>query len=715
MTNAAKILSSTFASLIVLGLAGSALAQQSGKKGEKSASGQSDSPYGDADEKGGAKPPPEEATPTGKASETPKPGPEEKPEKEKNSPGDVNDPGAPDTMSAGAQAYQKALKRRRMAATTPLSRQRLRDELSKVEAKLADGRRDEAIGDLVYLVESPRFTPFAASEEGRNAQFLLGDSLGRGGAVKPARGYLVKLLTGSQSDIWYRRAVRSLVDFGLESEQPEAILGDLAKVSKGAPEEMRADIAYLTGRTHEKRGRRAQALAELAKVSPRSRFWAQATYLSGMLEVERGAYKKGENLFCKVADPKLTPKKAPLFGGTDFFRVRDLARLALGRVAHERYRFDDARYYYYLVPRDSDHLPEALYEAATTRYEAKDYDGARELMNELTALDVHHPYEDEAWVFDAYLDLAMCRFLKADAKLGEFLKRYEPVRNTARRIAKDDKAVQRLVEAVRTGADPAASGVAGNAKVVRTLGALLRLDAGYGRASRRLAQLDHQLSGLRGALGELDEASRRLATPKSVRPQAKGSLAESPVDKVARIESQLAEVKRLLREAERSSKAKKSELKSLAKQVEALQIKARAARVATTPEAAKAAKKGTTDSDLAEVIRKDRARAVRLYADAEKLRTLVEGQQLALAKDALVRLDRRLSRLLRRARLGKVETVLGQKRALELEVEALSQGLLPQTIVDSLDAQRYLQDDEEYWPFDGEDWEDEYVGGEGLR
>ena len=30
-------------------------------------------------------------------------------------------------------------------------------------------------------------------------------------------------------------------------------------------------------------------------------------------------------------------------------------------------------------------------------------------------------------------------------------------------------------------------------------------------------------------------------------------------------------------------------------------------------------------------------------------------------------------------------------------------------------AERWLQADEEYWPFDGEDWEDEYVGGEGLR
>ena len=65
--------------------------------------------------------------------------------------------------------------------------------------------------------------------------------------------------------------------------------------------------------------------------------------------------------------------------------MRDLARLGLGRVAHEQYRFDDARYYYYLVPHDSDNLPEALYETATTRYEAKDYEGARE------SIDLTHP------------------------------------------------------------------------------------------------------------------------------------------------------------------------------------------------------------------------------------------------------------------------------------------------------------------------------------
>ena len=86
-----------------------------------------------------------------------------------------------------------------------------------------------------------------------------------------------------------------------------------------------------------------------------------------------------------------------------------------------------------------------------------------------------------------------------------------------------------------------------------------------------------------------------------------------------------------------------------------------------------------------------------------------------LAKDALHRLDLRLSRLLRRARLGRIESVLGKKHALEVEIEAINAGYLPKGAVDSLDAARYLRDNEEYWPFEGDDWPDEFVGTEGLK
>ncbi len=512
---------------------------------------------------------------------------------------------------------------------------------------------------------------------------------------------------------WYRKAVRSLVDFGLESDEPDTFVKDLSTVPPSAPEELRGDIAYLSGRADERRKDPAAALVEYAKVTPRSRFWAQATYLSGLIEVEQGDLKKGENLFCKVADPKQTPKKAPLFGGNDFFRVRDLARLGLGRVAHEQFRFDDARYYYYLVPADSDHLPEALYEAATSRYEAKDYEGARELMDQLKALHRNHPYQDEAWILDAYIDLATCHFPAADKKLGVFIARYEPVRNAARRLIQDPAAMKKLVEAVRSGADPAGADIGVKGDVARTLGALLRLDAGYSHASLRLARLDHEMSGLRGAMGDLDEANRRLATPKSVRAQSATPIGQTANDKIARIDAQLAEVRRLLREVQRTGKAKAADIADLTRSLQALEAQARAARAAAAAmPASQAAGKGT---DLPDVLRADRQRASQLYENSAKLRVKLAAEQQGMARDALVRLDRRLSRLLRRARLGRVETVLGKKRALEVEIEALSQGLLPQTIVDSLNAARYLRDDEEYWPYDGEDWKDEYVGGEGLR
>jgi hypothetical protein len=621
-------------------------------------------------------------------------------------------PAALDTRGSAIAAYQQALERRKLAATESLSAQRLRDDLTVIEEKLLGGRRDEAIGDLVYLIESPRFAPFAAGPEGRTALFLLGDALGRAGAHDLSRAYLVPLLTGNPTDTWYRKAANSLVDFGLESERPAVFLEDLKVVPETAGDELRGDIAYLAGRAAEAAGKPDQALSEYGKVRERSRFWAQATYLSGVIEVDRKSYKRAEELFCRVADPKRTPKRAPLFGGGDFFRVRDLARLGLGRVAHEQFRFDDARYYYYLVPADSERLPEALYETATTRYEAKDYAGARQAMDDLRRKATNHPYEDEAWILDSYIDLAMCRFPLADKKLNVFLKRYEPVRDAARKLASDQDAMRKLTEALRTGADPAGAGLGVPESTARTLASLLRVDTGYGRATLRLTQLDHQMNGLLAAIGDLDEAQRRLASPKELRGQAAGPLGQSESEKQARVESQVAEVRRLIRQAERTGGRSAADLEVLKKELAALEIQVRAARARRVEPSTGPA---PTGRDLPDLISQDRQQAVELHAASTMLRESIETEQLALAKDSFERLDRRLTRLLRRARLGRVETVLGKKRSLEIEIEALSQGLLPQTIVDSLDAARYLGDDEEYWPFEGEDWEDEYVGGEGLR
>ena len=64
---------------------------------------------------------------------------------------------------------------------------------------------------------------------------------------------------------------------------------------------------------------------------------------------------------------------------------------------------------------------------------------------------------------------------------------------------------------------------------------------------------------------------------------------------------------------------------------------------------------------------------------------------------------------------GREMALKWKKRALEVEIEAISAGYLPKDALDTLDAARYLRDSEEYWPFEGDDWPDEFVGSEGLK
>ena len=617
---------------------------------------------------------------------------------------------AGELFASALRAYHAALLARRLGVQD-LRREVVGARVAEAEQLMVTGRVDEAIARLGELVEHPQFDLFADSEEGRAAVFRLGDALATASLYEPARAYLRRVIEAKGAwdagGTWARRAVRRLVDVALESQEFSAIAGDLRRVPVSAPEEVRGEIAYMNGRAHESEGNPEAALVDYAGVTQRCRFWAQATYLSGLIDVEKGNAKEGENLLCKVADPKRSATTTPVFADEKFFAVRDLARLGLGRIAHEQGRNDDARYYYYLVPRDSERLAEALYEAATTRYEKKDYEGARDLLDGLAGLGIHHRYEDEAWVLSAWIDLARCRFPDADRQLVEFLKRYEPVRDAARRIADSDAATQRLLGAVHSGADAGGAEVGGTSpEVVRTIAALVRVDPAYDRVLRRRAVLDREASGLVAASGALGDMQRTLATNGGVRPTA-----ELGDDEAAKAQSARAAadgVEHALADLE-AAHAPADQIAPLRQQLAQLQDQLKGAGATGDQGAVTGPAAG---ADLPDLLRGDVAKTGELQAKITTVRKDLADAEQALAKDALHRLDLRLSRLLRRARLGRIESVLGRKRALEVEVEAIRLGYLPQDAVDSLEAARYLEDNEEYWPFEEDDWPDEYLGSE---
>jgi hypothetical protein len=622
------------------------------------------------------------------------------------------------TRGDGMRAYHDAMARRRLGSQEPLGKDALGERVAECEALVSEGRNDEAIARLTDTVEHPRFAAVADSDEGLAAVYLLGHALASAGVHESARAYLRRTLAArgvwERHGAYARRAVRRLAEIALESRAFDAGLRDLQGVPESAPPEVRAEVAYVTGRAREAAGDVDGALAAYGKVPQVSRFWSQATYLSGLLLVERGRYREGENLFCKVADPKRQDRTTPVFADERFFAVRDLARLALGRVAHEERRHDDARYYYYLVPRDSDRLAEALYESATTRYEKKDYRGARELLDELTNLGTHHRYEDEARVLDAYIDLALCRFKEADAKLRGFLAAYEPVRDATRRIAQSERGMRLLLGAARFGEATGvgatdAAGISVTPDHLRAVAALVRVDPLYGDIARSRAALDRQASGLGLARTSLADMLRTLSTTGGVRPAIDARADAATQTETVR--AALDGVRRQLDDA-RQAGAPRERLAPLDEELAQLESRLASGLLAA---GGSGEARGGTSGDLPELLRADDAQARALSLEVERVRNELGTAETALAKDALRRLDLRLSRLLRRARLGRIESVLGKKRGLEIEIEAIQAGYLPKGALDSLDAARYLKDSEEYWPFEGDDWPDEFVGTEGLR
>lgn len=626
------------------------------------------------------------------------------------SPADATATAGDQLFASAMRAYHAALLARRLGVED-LRREVVSARVAEAEQLTATGRVDEAIARLAELVEHPKFNLFADSEEGRAAVFRLGDALATAGLYDPARSYLRRVLTANGAwdagGIWARQAVRRLVDVALESQEFAGVADDLRSVPATAPEEVRGEIAYMNGRANEAAGNPDAALADYATVTQRCRFWAQATYLSGLIDVEKGNAKDGENLLCKVADPKRSAATTAVFADEKFFAVRDLARLGLGRIAHEQGRNDDARYYYYLVPRDSDRLAEALYEAATTRYEKKDYEGARELLDELAGLGIHHRYEDEAWVLSAWIDLARCKFPEADRQLVEFLKRYEPVRDAARRIAESDAATQRLLSAVHSGSDAGGTEIGGTSPdVVRAIAALVRVDPAYDRVLRRRAVLEREASGLSAAASALGDMQRILATNGGVRPSTE--LGDDDATRAQSVRAAVAGVEHAIADLE-AARAPAAQVAPLREQLAALEGQVKVTASSADPGSAGGPAQG---ANLGDLLRGNQSRAGEFQSRLAAVRKDLADSESALAKDALHRLNLRLSRLLRRARLGRIESVLGRKRALEVEVEAIRLGYLPQDAVDSLEAARYLQDNEEYWPFEGDDWPDEYVGGE---
>jgi hypothetical protein len=105
---------------------------------------------------------------------------------------------------------------------------------------------------------------------------------------------------------------------------------------------------------------------------------------------------------------------------------------------------------------------------------------------------------------------------------------------------------------------------------------------------------------------------------------------------------------------------------------------------------------------------KEAVTALALSDEARALRARLVDATAAIAEQALLDLDTRLREMLRQARLTQIDAVIGKKKKLEIEISNLREGRYPPDMFAELQLEGLMGDDEEYWPFEGEYWSDEY-------
>ncbi|MGZ3426534.1 MAG: tetratricopeptide repeat protein [Polyangia bacterium] len=590
-----------------------------------------------------------------------------------------------------AGAYLQEMERRGLVDQTAVTPQMLAAEVRRADDELVQGQLAAAAARLYAIVEGPRYQDFSDSEDFQDAEYRLGLALARGGGITTARRYLGRALGRGAKAPYDHAALRAYVDVCLDQKLAESCA---AEIDKLGAEDVNEELAYLHGRALYEGNHFDRAETELGRVTPKSRFYSSALYLRGVMRVKRQDLRGAEDAFCAIADVKAGDRIRFYIDGR-YYALKDLARLALGRIAHEEGRDDDAFYHYFLVPSDSKKLGDALFEAAWASLARKEFDLGARLVEEFLKLYGTTPRASEARLLMATLQVKTCRFAEAEKGFDRALAEYEPLTRYVDR-ALGDAATRRALAERLLAADELHPIDTNDTDGL--IASMLEVDARFFRLHAIARGLVHEAADVDHVEADWKRLGERVAQTKVQ--AVTGGVLDVPL-LLERVNALGAEVARARKDAAGSDEAKRSLAAVEAKRAE---LAGKLERMVDMEQTA-----GVGDrSNLGAMVRADRVAANHLRARAATLAWHIDAASGELIKQALGDLRVKLDGMLRQARLGKIDAVVGQKRKLERQIEDLAAGRFPAEMFGKLHIEGLIGDDEEYWPPEPERWADEY-------
>jgi TolA-binding protein len=605
----------------------------------------------------------------------------------------------------------------------------LKKELQVAEQLLHDGAFSNAAVALFAIVKSPRYAAFTDFVEYQNAEYDLAVALARSGSYGAALDIIEQTLERGPDAAYWGPAHRRAVDIAIETRDHKGVLAriEAIKLSDPVPPSAAGERAYLRGRTAYEIGKLADAEAELVSISRKSRMYSSAVYLRGVIRARRGQYKEAAEAMCEIAATPDTDKITFVVDDR-YFTVKDLARLGLGRLAHENSEYDDAYYHYFQIPEDSTYLPDALFEAAWAMYQKRELPTSRDLVKEFLKEFPSSPLWPEASLLAGYVELADCEFTTSQKWYDELVAKLQPIVIEMDRVRKDPDqrralfatAITRFKEVKQTGeVEGLKPGTEKPLTAYDNVVALLRLDPRFLRLNDAVRGVNELANSAPQVVRQWQNLAAQVSETKVGKVSAAKTLEEEQladanavVEDLRRLSKQIMAQRSEIARAKRESLMPKAEADKELDHLDELLVKTESALangLATADKAAQAAAaqapggiKTMIQGDIAEARRLDKAS----HALAKKLSEAGEK----LAQGTVDKLYDDTRKVLDKAKLGKIDAIIGQKRKLDIEVQDLAAGRFPEELIGRLWNASMIADDEEYWPFEGVYWADEYSG-----
>jgi tetratricopeptide (TPR) repeat protein len=625
--------------------------------------------------------------------------------------------------------YFSALEQMKLIDVESGNLETLRRELQTGEKLIADGAFTNAAVALYAIVKSPRYASFTEFVEYQNAEYDLAVALARAGAYGASLEVIENILKRGPAAPYWGPAHRRAVDIAIETRDHAGVLARLEaiKTTDPIPPSAAGERSYLRGRAAYENGNLTDAQGELALISKKSRLYSSAVYLRGVIWARKGELKSSAEAMCEIAATE-DNSKFTFVVDDRYFTVKDLARLGLGRLAHEQGEYDDAYYHYFQIPDDSLYLSDALFEASWSMYQKRELATARDLVHEFLRTFPSSPLWPEASLLAGYTELADCKFDDSQKWYDGLVARLQPVVDEIDRARHDPqlrkqlftKALSRYREIKDTGQlDGKKIGTEAAKQPIDDVVALLRLDPKFLRLNDAVTgihelaatapQATRQWQNLASQVS--DTKVQKISTTKTLE-QEQLSDANATVEDMRRLEHQVSEQKGVIARARREGTMDTGEASAEEKRLDELHAKVQKAvdqAVAAADTAAQAVSAQAT-AGLKPLLEADIKDSRRLDKSAHSLAVQLDDAGDKLAELAIERLYQDTKKVLDKAKLGKVDAVIGQKRKLDIAVQDLAAGRFPEELRGRLWNASMIGDDEEFWPFQGEYWADEYEG-----